>query len=160
MIESYQQELEMQKEQPKAHSFATVTAVYEDGLGLQFDGENEATEKHFKCNRFGVFHAGDRVRVIKDGGTYIAEYPVGEPNPSLAADTADSAENASYASNAGRLNGKSESQLSVDSAETCTTAAQVDNTGTSYADIQFRCSTTGTLQWRLAGGSWYTLSNK
>lgn len=63
-----------------SYSFATIDQIYEDGITLIFDGEESASEKHYKCNSFCVFAAGQRVRVIKDSGTYVVEYPVGNPN--------------------------------------------------------------------------------
>lgn len=61
------------------HTFATVAAVYDDGLTLIFDGESTATEKRFKCNTSVIFHAGDRVKLCADSGTYVVEYVVGAP---------------------------------------------------------------------------------
>lgn len=63
-----------------SYSFATIDQIYDDGITLIFDGEETASEKHYKCNSFCVFAAGQRVRVIKDSGTYVVEYPVGNPN--------------------------------------------------------------------------------
>ena len=59
--------------------FATVGEVYDDGLTLIFDGEEEPTEKHYKCNTSVIFHAGDRVRILEDSGTFVVEYVVGVP---------------------------------------------------------------------------------
>lgn len=59
--------------------FATVGAVYADGVTLIFDGETEAAEKRYKCNTGVVFHAGDRVKICADSGTYVVEYVVGAP---------------------------------------------------------------------------------
>ena len=59
--------------------FATVGAVYADGVTLIFDGEAEAAEKRYKCNTGVVFHAGDRVKICADSGTYVVEYVVGAP---------------------------------------------------------------------------------
>ena len=59
--------------------FATVDGVHEDGLTLIFDGEEAATEKHYKCNTSVVFSPGDRVRIIEDSGTFVVEYVVGAP---------------------------------------------------------------------------------
>jgi len=81
-------------------NFATVTGVFSDGLALKFDGEDTATQKHYKCNAFVVFHVGDRVRVIEDSGTYVVEYPVGNPKTSFTADKAGSATNATNATTA------------------------------------------------------------
>ena len=63
-----------------SYSIATIDQIYDDGITLIFDGEETASEKHYKCNSFCVFAAGQRVRVIKDSGTYVVEYPVGNPN--------------------------------------------------------------------------------
>lgn len=59
--------------------FATVGAVYSDGVTLIFDGQEAATEKHYKCNTAILFHAGDRVKIASDSGTYVVEYIVGSP---------------------------------------------------------------------------------
>ena len=55
---------------------ATVGAVYEDGLTLIFDGQTEASQKHYKRNTAVTFSAGQRVKIIKMSGTYIVEYPI------------------------------------------------------------------------------------
>lgn len=60
-------------------NFATVGEVFEDGVSLIFDGQNAATEKHYKVNTSVVFKAGDRVKILADSGTYVVEYVVGSP---------------------------------------------------------------------------------
>lgn len=60
-------------------NFATVGAVYADGLSLIFDGEAAPSEKHYRCNTSIFFQPGDRVRIFKDSGTYVVEYVVGAP---------------------------------------------------------------------------------
>ena len=60
-------------------NFATVAGVFADGLTLIFDGEEEASEKRYKCNTSILFSIGDRVRIVKDSGTYVVEYIVGNP---------------------------------------------------------------------------------
>lgn len=60
-------------------SFATVGEVFEDGVSLIFDGQEEATEKHYKVNTSVIFSAGDRVKILADSGTYVVEYVVGVP---------------------------------------------------------------------------------
>ena len=65
--------------EPLVRSFATIGAVYADGVSLIFDGEDEPTEKHYLCNTNVYFSAGDRVRILEDSGTYIVEYVVGAP---------------------------------------------------------------------------------
>ena len=59
--------------------FATVGAVFGDGVTLIFDGQTAATEKHYKCNTSVLFHAGDRVKIASDSGTYVVEYIAGSP---------------------------------------------------------------------------------
>ena len=81
-------------------NFAVVTGVYEDGLGLRIEGESAESRKHYQCNAFEVFHTGDRVRIVQDGNTYVAEYVVGNPKTSFAADTATNAANATTADSA------------------------------------------------------------
>lgn len=55
---------------------ATVGAVYDDGLTLIFDGQTEASQKHYKRNTAVTFSAGQRVKIVKMSGTYIVEYPI------------------------------------------------------------------------------------
>ena len=62
-----------------ARSFATVAAVYDDGISLLFDGNENPSQKHYKCNRALAFAVGDRVHLAYESGTYIVEYPVGNP---------------------------------------------------------------------------------
>ena len=59
--------------------FATVSEVLDDGVTLIFDGQDEATDKHYRCNTGVLLLAGDRVKVCKDSGTYVVEYVVGSP---------------------------------------------------------------------------------
>lgn len=79
MIESYQEEKALEFHEPEDATFATIGAVYADGVSLIFDGSEQASQKHYKVNSFIVFAAGNRVRIIKDSGTYVVEYPVGNP---------------------------------------------------------------------------------
>lgn len=67
-----------ENEQPMAQ-LATIGAVYEDGVTLIFDGQETATEKHYKCNTSVSFAAGDRVKVASISGSYVVEYVVGAP---------------------------------------------------------------------------------
>lgn len=60
-------------------NFATIGAVYADGVSLIFDGEDAPTEKHYLCNTNVYFSPGDRVRILEDSGTYVVEYVVGSP---------------------------------------------------------------------------------
>ena len=63
-------------------NFATIGSVHSDGVTLIFDGQPAATDKHYKVNTSVVFHAGDRVKILKDSGTYVVEYTVGSPKTS------------------------------------------------------------------------------
>lgn len=72
-------EEETQQAEPIIRNFATVGAVYADGVSLIFDGETEPTQKHYLCNTMMYCKAGDRVKIVEDSGTYIVEYVVGAP---------------------------------------------------------------------------------
>lgn len=58
---------------------ATVAEVLSNGLRLQFDGSDAATQKIYKCNAACMFAEGDRVKVTKCSGTYIVDYVIGGP---------------------------------------------------------------------------------
>lgn len=79
MIETYQEEQELVTAEPENQNFATVGEIYDDGVSLIFDGETAPTQKHYKVNSGVIFASGDRVRILKDSGTYVVEYPVGSP---------------------------------------------------------------------------------
>ena len=53
--------------------------MYSDGISLIFDGDSEPTAKHYKCNAALTFAAGQRVKIVKISGTYVVEYPIGNP---------------------------------------------------------------------------------
>lgn len=67
------------KDSAPSFELATVGTVYADGIGLIFDGADEQTAKHYKCNTSVVFQAGDRVKITKISGTYVVDYVVGNP---------------------------------------------------------------------------------
>lgn len=79
MIESFQEEQSIAPKEPANASFATIGAVLSDGVTLIFDGTTTASTKRYKVNRSAAFSAGDRVKIIRDSGTYVVEYPVGNP---------------------------------------------------------------------------------
>lgn len=144
MIENYQQQAAAMPEEPPDQSFATVAAVYADGISLKFDGSAAPSAKHYKCNAAIKFEAGQRVRIIKDSGTYVVEYPVGAPLTKLHADTAGTATSANTAN----------------TANSAATAAGIKNTETTYADIELRMNYTNQLEYRLKGASvWNILQN-
>ncbi|MBQ9169144.1 MAG: hypothetical protein IJX67_12185 [Oscillospiraceae bacterium] len=68
-----------EKEQGIVFNFATIAELFEDGVSLIFDGQEEATEKHYKTNTIIWFQPGDRVKICQDSGTYVVEYVVGAP---------------------------------------------------------------------------------
>lgn len=59
--------------------FATVAEKYTDGVTLIFPGQTEASTKHYKCNAAAPIRVGDIVKITKDSGTYVVEYPLGAP---------------------------------------------------------------------------------
>lgn len=63
----------------EAFNFATIGEIFEDGVSLIFDGQDVATQKHYKVNNSIVFKAGDRVKIFADSGTYVVEYAIGYP---------------------------------------------------------------------------------
>lgn len=63
----------------KTANFATIAEIYEDGISLLFDGETGPSQKHYQCNTAVSFTKGDRVKILKDSGTFVVEYPVGKP---------------------------------------------------------------------------------
>jgi hypothetical protein len=171
VIETYQEQQALERVEPIDAAFATVGAVYADGVSLIFDGATEPSQKHYKVNAFVVFKAGDRVRIIKDSGTYVVEYPVGNPKSSFAADTAASADKLSTAqkiSLAGVLSGYIMFDGSADksiiasfaSTAIAPAAGSVDNLYTSYGNIYFRGNTNGKLEVKIgSSGTWFTLQS-
>lgn len=60
-------------------SIATVGEVSADGITLVFDGSSSSGGKKYRCNSGVKFVAGDRVRIKRDSGSYLVEYPIGTP---------------------------------------------------------------------------------
>ena len=100
----YQEEQEIQEKQPEKASFATIAQVYEDGVTLLFGKEDAPSQKRYRVNSFAVFHAGDRVFLAKDSGTYVVLFPIGTPKASFRADTAAQADTANTAGTAAKAN--------------------------------------------------------
>ena len=65
-------------EQPD-FSFATIASVSSTGVTLILDGQDSSGGKEYKCNACAVFQVGDRVKVHKDSGTLVVEFPLGAP---------------------------------------------------------------------------------
>lgn len=53
------------------------------GVRLRFDGEEEAGSKYYKTRAYLRVDVGDRVVVTPCSGTYVVDYVVGLPSPSL-----------------------------------------------------------------------------
>ena len=83
-------------------NFATIKAVYDDGVTLAFDDGSES-QKHYRVNSGVVFNAGDRVRILEDNGTYVVEYVVGRPIKAINAGTANTADSANKLSTARQI---------------------------------------------------------
>lgn len=84
------EEEQLEDEGPE-QTFATIGAVYSDGVSLLFDGADDPTEKHYKVNTFFKYRAGQRVYIAKDSGTYVVLCAIGSPAGSINADTATKA---------------------------------------------------------------------
>lgn len=166
-----------QKQEPEVN-FATIGAVYADGVTLIFDGETEPTTKHYKCNSAIVFLAGDRVRIIRDSGTYVVEYPVGDPKTTLAADSAAKLATARTLSISDATAANTGAGVSFDGSANKTLKlpgtikVEIDgaadhvydqNTaGVTQRNIFFRVTSAGVLEWRSSyygSGTWHPLTN-
>lgn len=99
---------------PPESSFATVAGIDAEGISLIFDGQDEATEKRYKCNCFAVFKNGDRVKVFKDSGTYVVEYPVGTPKREFVCTVAERLETSRKISLTGIVEGEGSFDGSAD----------------------------------------------
>jgi hypothetical protein len=77
---NYQEQAQLNAELSPVKSpvFATVGAVYPDGVTLIFDGETAETTKRYRVNTTNSYAPGDRVKLLKISGTYIVEYVVGK----------------------------------------------------------------------------------
>lgn len=130
MIGSYQEQraLDEEREEPEGASFAYIGTVYRDGVTLVWEQTKPESRKRYKVNRSIVFHAGDYVRVLRDSGTYVVEYPVGEPIFELIADKAAVASKALTADRAA-LADKATTAATADNA---TKAAMADTAATAY----------------------------
>lgn len=60
-------------------NFATIGKRYSDGISLIFDGTDVESEKHYKYNSglsLSTWTSGKRVKIFRDSGTIVVEYPV------------------------------------------------------------------------------------
>lgn len=156
MIENEQQLAELIPAEPPEQSLATVVQVAEDGLVLDIG------EKHYKCSTGIVFKVGDRVKLIKDSGTYLVAFPIGAPIAGLHAATADSATSATNATNAENATNatnatNAENAANATNAEISEMAKSI-RSPVSSQKIQFNVSG-GVLSYRVGSSSWVALQN-
>lgn len=77
IIESYQEEQNLDEQKVPVYSLAVVGGVYSDGLSLIFPGTTKESKKHYSYNMNCTFKKKQRVYITKDSGTYIVLFPVG-----------------------------------------------------------------------------------
>lgn len=70
----------VEKQETVEIRMATIAEIFEDGVTLIFDGQEEATDKHYKCNTSAKLGVGDRVMLDSESGTYVVAYAVGNPS--------------------------------------------------------------------------------
>ena len=75
----YLEESAEETEQENEIELGTISGVFSDGVTVLLDGDEEASEKHYRVNASALFLAGDRVKVHKNSGTLLIEYAVGSP---------------------------------------------------------------------------------
>ena len=80
---NYQEEERGKTKSTENPEFAVVTSVDDMGLQLIFDGEIYPTKKKYKFNTSYSFNVGDRVKVNKQSGSYVVEYPLGSASYTL-----------------------------------------------------------------------------
>lgn len=95
-MENYVDQQQAVDEEPESCNIATVAQVYADGISLIFPGAAAASVKHYQCNQYCKFAAGNKVYVQKISGTYLVLCPIGAPG-TVAADSATRATTAATA---------------------------------------------------------------
>lgn len=71
-------------------ALAIVGSVdYESGVTLIFPGAQGESAKYYKCNATVKLSPGQRVRIEKISGSFVAAYPIGPPAREIVADSAD-----------------------------------------------------------------------
>lgn len=146
-------------------NFATIGAVYEDGVSLIFDGEDAPTEKHYLCNTNVYFSPGDRVRILEDSGTYIVEYVVGSPKRKKTVGLPSGGSPGQLLQKIGTENYAASWKAAPQSSRAVGVQNQYSSTtqGSNDYRIQFRTNGTygtgaNTFQIRMGTGSWFTLA--
>ena len=140
ILESYQDEVALEQPRVQEAALARIIEIHDDGVTIQLDGEDQPREKHAPVNRSIVFKVDDHVKVTKISGTYIVEYPIGEPITELVADRANYADeageantalqatNANYANSAGTAT-SADKATTADSADLASNANNLLNNG-------------------------------
>lgn len=129
IVESYQEEQQIEEPKVPEYSFATIGDVYDDGISLIFPGAEEASEKHYRANLYCKFAKGQRVYLAKDSGTYVVLFPIGVPgSEEVKADSAKTATKADSATTAT----KADSATTANSANKADTAGSLETTRTIY----------------------------
>lgn len=144
ILESHQQVEQAKTKNFPEFNFATVAEVHSDGISLFIGGETEPTKKHYKCNTFCKFEAGQKVYIQKAGEEYVVLFPVGNPSTELWVDAAKYADLATTA----------------ETAETAETAKTVRNSETAYNGICLKAMYSNQLAYKIDGESqWNILQN-
>lgn len=155
ILETYQEQQTIVREDPPGQSFAVVGTVHEDGISLIFNGSTDESLKHYKCNSTVHFQSGQKVRIIEESGTYVVEYPVGNPAESINADYAARAGYAEKAGTAGTA-ARSDSSTNAVKAENAVLAQQVENQAEGIANLLFSYDAQGELYVRAVTDSNWT----
>ena len=133
IVESYQEEQQIEEPKAPEYSFATIGGVYDDGLALIFPGAEEESEKHYRANLYCKFAKGQRVYLAKDSGTYVVLFPIGVPgSKEVVADWASSAATATKADSATTANSASKANTagSLETKRTISLTGAVTGSGT------------------------------
>lgn len=101
------------------------------------------------------FQSGQKVRIIEESGTYVVEYPVGNPAESINADYAARAGYAEKAGTAGTA-ARSDSSTNAAKAENAVLAQQVENQAEGIANLLFSYDAQGELYVRAVTDSNWT----
>lgn len=130
IVESYQEEQQIEEPKVPEYSFATIGDVYDDGISLIFPGAEEASEKHYRANLYCKFAKGQRVYLAKDSGTYVVLFPIGVPgSEEVKADSAKTATKADSATTANSAN-KADTAGSLETTRTISLTGAVTGSGT------------------------------
>lgn len=71
--------IEVNESKKAEPSFATISEITQTGIKILIDGADVAGDKEYKCNACASFAVGDRVKISKKSGSYVVEFPLGDP---------------------------------------------------------------------------------